>query len=91
MEEIHELLKIAKQNGLLVALLAPGFQTAGSSTVTIAIPEEANLNTIKEIIVRHFWKIQGRPRGSGGGIYDFDFPGKDTARHCIDYFNNIPA
>lgn len=90
MEEIYELLKIAKQNGLLVILLAPGFNTAGSSNVKIGIPEDATLNTIKEIIIRHFWKIQGRPR-SGGGVYNFDFPGKDVAKQCIDYFDSIPA
>ena len=90
MEEVYELLKIAKQNGLLVALLAPGFQTAGSSTVTIGIPEHADLDTIKVIIIGHFWRIQGRPK-LGGGVYDFDFPGKDVAKRCIDYFNNIPA
>lgn len=90
MEEVYELLKIAKQNGLLVALLAPGFQTAGSSTVTIAIAENADLQTIKETIVRHFWKVQGRPK-VGGGIHDFDFPGKGIAKHCIDYFNTLSA
>jgi|JI10StandDraft_1071094.scaffolds.fasta_scaffold1108452_1 hypothetical protein len=90
MEEIHELLKIAKQNGMLIALLDAGYNNASSSTLTIAIAENADVQTIKETIIRHFWKVQGRPK-VGGGVYDFDFPGKNVAKQCIDYFNNLPA
>jgi len=89
-EDVYDLIKIAKQNGMTIEVAAPGYQSAGSSTVKILIAESDDFPAIKETIIRHFWKVQGRPK-VGGGVHNFDFPGKDIAKRCIDYYNNLPA